>query len=304
MENSKPRAKRYNKGKVRYELIPSNFLRELAMVYTRGAHKYSVYRDEAGNTILGKDIPFEESHKYEMIEDGADNWRLGQAWMSTYSSLNRHLEAWKSGEDIDPDPTMQTSHLMNAVWGLATLEEYRILHPNLDNRVKPKLPKVGFDIDGVLADYVGSYLSYFDGMDKTLPVYWNDWRFFNPEFTKEIKENKHFWLSIPPLIDPTTLKFEPVCYVTARSIPEEWTREWLSINKFPYAPIVSVNGKSKVEALSKFTIDYYIDDHYENFVDLNNAGIPTFLFTQSHNVKYDVGQMRLNNINDILNGNR
>ena len=70
-------AKRYNTGKTRFELIPRKPLELLAEVYTKGAHKYTVYADEQGNRILGKDISVEEVAKRKLIilEDGSDNWR-------------------------------------------------------------------------------------------------------------------------------------------------------------------------------------------------------------------------------------
>ena len=39
----------------------------------------------------------------------------------------------------------------------------------------------------------------------------------------------------------------------------------------------------------------------KNFVELNNAGIDTYLLTMPHNEKYNVGNKRINNVNDIVN---
>ncbi|MGB3491885.1 MAG: hypothetical protein WBA57_04105, partial [Elainellaceae cyanobacterium] len=76
--NKKGGAKRYNKGKSRHVLIPPFAKEALADVYTRGAHKYSMYKDKNGNVIQGKDIPFENVGQYELVEDASSNWRLGQ----------------------------------------------------------------------------------------------------------------------------------------------------------------------------------------------------------------------------------
>lgn len=43
-------ARRYNKGKLRYELISPIALEEIAKVYTKGADKYTLY-DENGDIL-------------------------------------------------------------------------------------------------------------------------------------------------------------------------------------------------------------------------------------------------------------
>ena len=66
---------------------------------------------------------------------------------------------------------------------------------------------------------------------------------------------KEFWLSIPVKIHPRDIPFTPTCFITARSIPEEWTREWLDMHHFPHVPLYSVGiGQSKLEACKKENI--------------------------------------------------
>ena len=79
------KAKRYNKGKIRYELIPQSFLEHLSKVYTMGAEKYS-YVDDNGNFV-----------------DGSENWKKGLDWKSMLGSTMRHLEKFRAGEDFDYD---------------------------------------------------------------------------------------------------------------------------------------------------------------------------------------------------------
>lgn len=113
---SKPtRGFRLNKGKVRFELIPPKALKKVAEVYTLGAEKYTI-RDKYG----------------AIIEDGAYNWRRGMPYMETMGSVQRHIEAWKIGEDLDPD--LGTHHLSNAIFGLLALIEYSETHPECDDR--------------------------------------------------------------------------------------------------------------------------------------------------------------------------
>lgn len=301
MSGKKELGKRFNMGKIRYDLISPIALRKLAMVYTRGAHKYTVYKNDKGELINGKDIAFEESVGLTVVEDGANNWKKGQLWTGSIASIMRHLEDFRLGHDIDTDPSMGTENLANAAWGIFALLEYAVTHPDLDNREKRRVPKIGLDIDNVLADYSNHFFAY-NNLPKHLPRHWNDPRFRNDAINEKIRNDKNFYLSMPLLTHPDELAFEPVCYVTARSVPSEWTQQWLDQNRFPSAKLVSVGlGQSKVEALREFDIDYFIDDHYENFVELNQAGIPTYLFTQSHNLKYNVGNKRIDHVNDILN---
>ncbi len=135
MENTQ-QARRYNKGKLRYELLPVIPLRELVRVYTLGAHKYSLYKDKEGNIIKGSDVPYEKLSELqlELVDDGADNWRKGLPFTETIGSIQRHLEAIRSGEDIDSD--LGTLHAANAAWGLFAIMEYMIKHPEMDNRNK------------------------------------------------------------------------------------------------------------------------------------------------------------------------
>ena len=294
---SEVRARRYNRGKPRYELIPTGPLRALVDVYTKGAHKYSLYKDKEGRIIKGEDIPLETVHNYELLDDGAQNWRKGLSWSETIGAVERHIAAWKNNENIDPD--LKTQHLANAAWGLFSLMEYAHSFPQGDDRTKTYLRnyKIGLDLDGVLADFVG-HLTKVSGHEGYSPVYWND-----PIIRAQLdifKDDVNFWATIPPLIDGSSLWFEPHCYITARPIPNEVSEQWLDTYKFPKAPVYTVgHGITKVEAALKAGIDYFVDDGYVNFVELNNAGITTFLYTAPYNVKYNVGDKRINSLEEL-----
>ena len=65
-------------------------------------------------------------------------------------------------------------------------------------------------------------------------------------------------------------------------------------------PVYSVGiNKTKVEVAKESGIDIYVDDRYENFVELTNAGIFTYLFDAPHNRRYDVGFRRIKNLKEI-----
>lgn len=289
MEN---KAKRYNQGKIRHELISPIAMAELAKVYTLGAHKYSVYEDKEGNKILGKDIPFEEAGNYKMIEDAADNWKKGQDWKSAMGSVKRHIAAWERGEDIDE---LGTFHLGNAMWGLATLLHFYKTFPQGDNRDLPhnRHVKIGLDIDEVICNWVGPWC---EKHGYNTPQSWNfsydnKTHFENLQSSGEIEK---FYTNLPRKIDPSEIPFEPHCYVTARSVDEKLTKSWLLNNGFPAAPVYSVGfGESKVEAIQQSGIDVFVDDSYCNYLEIRNAGIVCFLYDAPHNQRYNVGYYKV-----------
>ena len=290
------KARRYNSGKPRYELIPHGALEKLAEVYTRGAHKYTVYKDGDGNEVKGSLIPQDQVSSFEILSDGANNWRNGLGWMGAVASVKRHIQSWESGEDLDKD--LGTYHLANAAWGLFALLEYYKIYPQGDDRphhyLTPK--KIGLDIDEVLADWVGHWTTYHG---QEVPETWNFDRNIEDKF-KALKDNKEFWLSVPIKTPASDIHFEPHCYITSRSIPKEWTEEWLDRNGFPTVPVYSVgHSESKVKVAKESGIDIFVDDRYENFVELNKAGICCYLFDAPHNQRYEVGFKRIKSLREL-----
>ena len=81
-----------NRGKLPLDLIPYQALAGAAAVLEYGAQKYK-----------------------------PNNWRLGLSWTQTWSSLQRHLWAWKEGEDLDPETGLpHADHAMCQMLFLAT----------------------------------------------------------------------------------------------------------------------------------------------------------------------------------------
>jgi len=54
-----------------------------------------------------------------------------------------------------------------------------------------------------------------------------------------------------------------------------------------------------VDVAMKSGIEIYVDDRYENFVELNNAGICCFLFDAPHNRRYQVGFKRIYSLSEL-----
>ena len=256
---------RYNDGKPRYDLITPFALEELAKVLTKGAEKYAPH-----------------------------NWQRGLSWSSVLASMQRHIEAFKKGEDYDKETGLL--HIGHVLCNAMFLAEYYNIYPQGDDRqVSYLTPKrIGLDIDDVIADTITRIMEY-KGWTKR-PASWNDPR-FSEELFSQLAVDKGFWMSIEPLV--SDLPFDPCCYVTSRSIPEEWTKEWLDKHLFPAAPVISTHGQSKVDVLKKLNVDIFVEDNYHNFVEINQAGIFCYLFSRTHNDQYEVGHRRIRTLHDF-----
>ena len=98
---------KFDAEKVRLELLPPDFLVGVGKVLTFGAKKYA-----AGNWAIG---------------DGFE-------WSRLYGALLRHMLAWASGEDKDPESGL--SHLYHAGCMLAFLAAHVERGKGKDDRVE------------------------------------------------------------------------------------------------------------------------------------------------------------------------
>lgn len=75
--------RKYDSEKIRWDLMPSDAMQEIAKVLTHGATKY-----------------------------GDRNWEKGMAWRRPFAALMRHSWAWWRGEDCDQETGL--NHLAHA----------------------------------------------------------------------------------------------------------------------------------------------------------------------------------------------
>jgi hypothetical protein len=104
--NSNAEGKKFDEGKIRVDLLPSESLFAVAEVLTFGASKY-----------------------------GEHNWRKGMAWSRLYAAAQRHMMKWNAGETHDEESGK--NHLAHACVNLLMLLSYEKSCRELDDRFKP-----------------------------------------------------------------------------------------------------------------------------------------------------------------------
>lgn len=97
------RGTKFDGGKVRMELLPPHALNAIAQIFTFGAKKYASW-----------------------------NWANGIEFSRVYGAMQRHLNAWYSGEELDPETGL--SHLYHAGCNIMMLIELADGFPQFDDR--------------------------------------------------------------------------------------------------------------------------------------------------------------------------
>lgn len=85
--------KKFDGGKLRLDLVPVEFIEEMARVFEYGAKKY-----------------------------GVDNWRQGFDLDRLYAAALRHLFAWRKGGVADEESGLP--HLAQAAWNMLVMLHY------------------------------------------------------------------------------------------------------------------------------------------------------------------------------------
>lgn len=279
---AKPSGLRYDKGKIRFDLLESFAIEKIAEVFTKGAEKYE-----------------------------ANNWLKGMKWSKMRASLGRHLAAFDNRQDFDVDPSCPDCqkgacvahtgllHIAQVAWNALALLSYYKHFPEGDDRYKKPMRKIGLDIDEVICDWVGPWCKRFGHEDA--PQDWNFSYKMKADFESLSPEDKEeHYLNLPARIQPSEIPFPFDCYVTARTVDVELTKRWLLKNNFPANPVYSLGwGESKLAKLKELGIEYFVDDNYKTFNELNENGIACFLMDAPHNRRYDVGYRRVVSLKDF-----
>lgn len=243
-------------------------------------------------------LPYAEKSLYEILKTKDSLIENKIQWTTLLSKIDFHLHEIKNGNDTDSDGKKHSVHLQ---YYSSVLTEYSQLHLKGDDRKHKymKIPKIGLDIDEVIADWVTPWIEYY-GLKK--PTSW----YFDKEILQRFDEMKRngildkFYLDLKPKIKGSEVPFEPVCYITSRPVSTEVTVQWLEKNGFPIRPVHTVGmGESKIEVAKKAGVEVFVDDRYENFREFNENGICCFLFDAAHNQRYNVGLKRIKSLNEL-----
>ena len=276
---------RLHTGHLAYELLIPEATQDLVKVLTYGAEKYTLYDEETG----------------KITYDGSMNWRNGLSWMSVIASFERHLKDYEMG--ITNDEESSLLHISHAVTNIHFLNAFYYIFPQGDDRDKAilKLPKIGLDVDEVIADFTGGWNTLFVDSMKSPNTWYMD-RYMSERFKYLEEQGKlnDFYMNLNPKILPKDIPFEPHCYVTARPVDKTVTEMWIDYNEFPRVPVYSIPiGESKLQIIKNSGCDIFVDDNFENFRELNNGGILTYLYDADWNRKYDVGHLRIKTLKDL-----
>lgn len=222
------------------------------------------------------------------------NWE-DQKWSDIISKIKTLINDFDNCIDFKGDEFIPSAIAVEAM-KLIHLGKCYPINDDRHNRFKTsKQLRIGLDIDEVIADFIGHYDKRFNITSN--PGYWN-YSYKMSDNLNELISDKEFWLSIPKLRD---VPFEPALYCTSRSIPIEWTLEWLEKNGFPCKPVISIPfGESKLKHLQEANIQMFVDDKVDTFKELNDNGIFTYLMDCAMNKYYDAGYKRIYDLKDIL----
>ena len=189
--------------------------------------------------------------------------------------------------------------------------------------------KYGFDLDDTLADtasVINKYAIKFDkeylngngelkDINDSKSYYyfaeglnWNKEnivRFFEIYYLEILKE-----VEIKPFVKETINKLKKgeheIYIITARrkredEIVEKITKDWLKNNEILYDDLF-INIKEKSKIVNQLKIDIFVDDSYENCIDVKrNTNAKVYML----NTKYNIGILdnqvnRINNIDEVV----
>ena len=246
---------------VRYDLIPVQGITEVSKVLSEKLKKHEV-----------------------------NEWKYGISWTEVLSSLKKHLTEFELGNDYTEEGLL---HMAEVASDALILCEYYSIYPQGDNRIIAPInkPIVGCDLDDVIFDFTGSYEKRFN---TKLSNYWNG-DYNMSKNLEQLKDEKEFWVNMPVKNRPS---FEVDYYITARSIPVEWTKEAIQKNNLPKAPVYSLPWNvSKIDTLKELGVDIMIDDKYSTFKECKENGIFCYLMNSDTNQHYNVGHHRIYDLN-------
>lgn len=103
--NSDGQGLRHNENKLRYDLLPPEFIEALVDHFTKNLEKYP-----------------------------ERNWERGMDWLKCFASIMRHCWAWIRGEDFDQENGRH--HMIAVAWNAMAIYIYYIRKIGKDDRIQ------------------------------------------------------------------------------------------------------------------------------------------------------------------------
>ena len=175
-----------------------------------------------------------------------------------------------------------------------------------DNRMR-----IGLDVDGVLADFIGAFREIAqDVLHKPCQGPSGNWHFDKWGLTKEdvqkvwdkIEKISYFWEDLPLLSDVNVgdlkrlNRIARLFFITSRSAiggqPVELQTAWWLNRKFNLifpTVLVTDGSKEKGELAYALKLDYFIDDKRENCIDVVHCSPNTRVFVRDMSYNQDLG---------------
>lgn len=186
-----------------------------------------------------------------------------------------------------------------------------------------RLPRLSFDMDGVLADFVTKFIQLVNekyGTDYKSEQ-WIDW---NGPFTPDqmsygwnkFLSTPNIWTFLPHFNDNNLSLINDQMraqmfngYVVTRrsditsetaSDATAMTKRWLHAHGITEHMGLVCGHYDRVALLKMLEIDAHIDDTIEEWERLNDNGITCYLIDRPFNRSVDAGILRVNNVNDFV----
>jgi uncharacterized HAD superfamily protein len=172
--------------------------------------------------------------------------------------------------------------------------------------------RIGFDIDGVLADFVGSFLEVSNKLfgQNVQTSQWTSWdakELFTDtqmdQVWEEIRTTRNFWQTLQPSEPEARLYHananHTLFFITSR-VPgagltvEEQTQEWLDRYKLIRYPTVLVvpHYSLKLPLMQALKLDSFIDDKVETVEMLRAVDINCYIYDQPYNQKVEAPRVK------------
>jgi len=172
-------------------------------------------------------------------------------------------------------------------------------------------PNVGYDIDGVLANFIKAMMDKARelGYRDDIPDHWMQWDQYRPTDSEAYQEawasiewNHTWWLTAIEPFDDAKIFTDVRAYITARSVPSQLSERWLFKHDFPRADVHSVgHGNPKAGIADKTDLDLFVDDKPSTVKALNLGGIPCLLMDRPHNwTATELDDVRIRCLSQVL----